>query len=143
MADVPLYAGFLGIWTLVPDSCDYEQGEPPKEATYRIGEEADDKLVFAMHWVDAKGETHQHEFSGEPNGKPMPFNGGELADALVVTAVSERELTTSALSRGEELMVAQRQLDETGSAMRITQIVRFPGGSSESNVGVYRKSAAS
>ncbi len=141
MADVPLYAGFLGIWTLIPESCDYEQGEPPKEATYRIAEDGP-RLVFSMHWVDSKGETHQHEFSGLPNGEPMPFNGGELADALVVHAVSARELTSSALSRGEELMVAQRQLDETGSAMRITQIVRFPGGSSESNVGVYRKSAA-
>tara|TARA_R110002096_G_scaffold16898_10_gene58011 strand:+ start:22665 stop:23093 length:429 start_codon:yes stop_codon:yes gene_type:complete len=142
MADAPLYAKFLGIWTLIPESCDYEQGEPPQEATCRIAKDGGN-LAFAMHWVDIKGKTHQHEFSGPPNGKPMPFNGGELADALVVNAVSTRELTTSALSRGEELMVAQRQLDETGSAMRITQIVRFPGGSSQSNVGVYRKSAAS
>ena len=142
MADVPVYAGFLGIWTLIPESCNYEQGEAPKEATYRIAEDGA-KLVFAMHWVDGKGKVHQHEFSGTPNGVPMPFNGGDLADSLVVSAVSARELTTSALSRGEELMVAQRQLDETGRAMRVTQIVRFPGGSNESNVGVYRKSAAS
>lgn len=142
MADAPLYSGFLGIWTLIPESCDYEQGEPPVEATYRISEDGD-TLVFVMHWVDDKGETHQLQFSGPPNGEPMPFNGGELADALVVTAVSARELTTSALSKGQELMIAQRQLDETGTAMRITQIVRFLNGSTESNVGVYRKNLAS
>ncbi|MCP4447184.1 MAG: hypothetical protein GY811_17820 [Myxococcales bacterium] len=141
MADTPLYAGFLGIWTLIPESCDYEQGEPPKEATYRIAVEGEE-LVFVMYWVDSDGSSQQVEFSGPPNGKPIPLDAGELADSLVVRAVSARELTTSAYSKGEELMVAQRQLDETGTAMRITQIVRFPNGSSECNVGVYRKSAA-
>ncbi len=138
-----VYAGFLGIWTLIPESCTYEQGEPPTEATYRIAENADGTLAFAMHWIDSAGKTHQHEFFGKPDGVPMPFNGGELADSLVVRAVSARELTTAALSNGEELMVAQRQLDETGSAMRITQIVRFLNGATESNVGIYRKSATS
>lgn len=142
MADAAHYAGFLGIWTLIPESCQYEQGDPPREATYRIAERGDE-LVFSMHWVDSEGKTHQMEFSGPPNGEPIPFDAGELADSLVVRAVSSRELTTAALSRGEELMVAQRQLDETGSAMRITQIVRFPNGSTEANVGVYRKNAAS
>ena len=140
MASTPLYAGFLGVWTLDPASCVYEQSEPPAEATYLISLDGE-QLVFAMHWVDAQGESHQMQFSGPPNGKPMPFAGGELADSLVVRALSERELTTSAYSKGEELMVAQRQLDETGTAMRITQIVRFSNGYSESNVGVYRKSS--
>ena len=38
-------------------------------------------------------------------------------------------------------MIAQRQLDETGTAMRITQLVRFSDGSQAANVGVYRKAA--
>ncbi len=139
MDDNRPYAKFLGIWTLIPESCQYEQGDPPESATHRIAEDGGN-LVFAMHWVDSKGNSHQMEFAGPPTGEAIPFDAGELADALVVRAVSARELTTSAMSRGQELMVAQRQLDETGTAMRITQIVRFPNGSSECNVGVYRKS---
>ncbi len=142
MSEAAVYAGFLGIWTLIPESCQYEQGDPPASATYRIAEDGD-KLLFTMHWVDGTGETHQHEFSGVPDGVPVPFSGGELADQLVVRAVSPRELTSAALSNGEELMVAQRQLDETGTAMRITQVVRFQGGYTESNVGIYRKNLAS
>ncbi len=36
-------------------------------------------------------------------------------------------------------MVAQRQLDDTGTAMRVTQLVRFPDGTHAANVSIYRK----
>ena len=135
-----IYSGFLGTWTLDPDSCDYEQSEPPKEGTYRI-EERGDQLHFIMRWVDAQDEEHLLSFSGPPNGQALPFAGGPLADALAITAVSERELNTSGFYRGEECMVAQRQLDATGSAMRVTQVVRFTDGSSAANIAVYHKNA--
>lgn len=135
---LPLYAGFLGTWILLPESCDYEQGEPPASGTYRI-EERDGRLEFAMDWTDSAGKTHHAEFSGVPDGRREPFDGGELADALSVTAVSARELTSAAYRNGAELMVAQRQLDDTGSAMRVTQLVRFLDGTHAANVGVYRK----
>lgn len=134
----PMYAAFLGTWTLEPASCEYEQSEPPKYSTYRI-EEVDDKLVFTIHWVDANDESHQMSFSGVPNGEPLAFDGGQFADALSVTAVSERELNTSAFWKGRELMVAQRQLDNTCRAMRITQVVRFLDGTFAANIGVYLK----
>ncbi len=36
-------------------------------------------------------------------------------------------------------MVAQRQLDASGNAMRVTQIVRLPNGESPGNVAIYRR----
>lgn len=136
-----IYSGFLGTWTLDPDSCDYEQSEPPKEGTYRI-EERGDQLHFIMRWVDEKDEEHLLSFSGPPNGQALPFPGGVLADALAIKAVSERELNTSAYFQGEERMIAQRQLDATGYAMRVTQVVRFSDGSSAANIAVYHKNAS-
>ncbi len=92
-----------------------------------------------MSWVDADGDSHHVEFSGCPNGLPFPFAGGDLADAMVITAVSARELNSAALYQGQERMTAQRQLDDTQMAMRITQVVRFADGALLANVGVYRR----
>ena len=133
-----VYKGFLGRWQLIPESCQYEQGEAPIEGSYEISDD-NGVLHFTMSWRDASGESHQVSFSGVPDGSKQPFSGGELADALSVTAVSERELRSSAFYQGKELMVAQRQLDETGQAMRITQVVRLPDGSQPANVSVYRR----
>ena len=53
--------------------------------------------------------------------------------------MSERELTSVATWRGKRRMVAQRQLDATGGAMRVTQVVFLPDGSHLANVAIYRK----
>src|SRR5687768_1949596 len=110
------YADFLGTWILDPTSCAYQQGEPPRSGRYVI-EESAGVLHFSIEWVDHVGAEHRVAFSGIPDGVARPFAGGDLADALSITAVSPRELTSAALYRGKERMFAQRQLDETGQAM--------------------------
>ncbi|HLU64694.1 MAG TPA: hypothetical protein VKZ63_00370 [Kofleriaceae bacterium] len=136
MGDAPIYQAFLGTWILDPTSCRYEQGEPPQAGVYRI-EQAGDALHFHVEWTAADGTRHEVEFSGVPDGRREPFAGGDLADALSVHAVSPRELTSSAYYRGTERMVAQRQLDDSGNAMRVVQLVRLPDGTSPANVAVY------
>ena len=134
----PIYAAFLGTWILIPDSCDYEQGEPPQSGTYQIADDAG-RLELTMQWIDSAGDSHTAKFDGVPNGERVPFDGGELADALSISTPSARELNSSAYWQGEELMFAQRQLDDTGAAMRVTQLIRFHDGNSLANVSVYRK----
>jgi len=132
------FAGFLGSWTLIVDSCDYEQGEPPRAGSYEICER-EGRLEFRIEWVDHDGESHEVEFSGVPDGVPAPFAGGDLADALAVIAASPRELNSVASWRGAERMIAQRQLDESGNAMRVVQVVRFEDGTHAANTSVYKK----
>lgn len=134
-----LYANFLGLWQLIPQSCRYEQGDPPRAGTYRIEEGPDGTLVFEAEWIDASGVSQSVRLAGAPDGSKTPFAGGDLADALAIEAVSERELNSYAYYEGRELMVAQRQLDSSGQAMRITQVVRLPMGQSPANVSVYRR----
>ncbi|MCB9592332.1 MAG: hypothetical protein H6719_06340 [Sandaracinaceae bacterium] len=133
-----MYEHFLGTWALEPESCQYEQGDPPRSGLYRI-EAHDGRLHFSITWEDAAGASHAVSFSGTPDGEPEPFDGGDLADALVIRAVSERELVSSALYRGVERMVAQRQLDDSRTAMRVVQVVRLPDGTSPANVAIYVK----
>lgn len=136
-ADRP-YQGFLGTWVLIPESCKYEQGEPPQDGRYVIVE-SDGRLTFTIDWTDAAGSKHHVSFGGVPNGQPVPFAGGELADALSISSPSDRHLDSVAYWRGEALMWAERQLDDTGNAMRVVQQVKLPDGSRPTNVSLYRR----
>jgi hypothetical protein len=133
-----LYDGFLGAWELLPETCLYEQGDPPRSGSYDIRAEGA-QLVFTARWVDAEGAEHEATFCGPPDGTHVPFAGGDLADALEVRAVSARELNSYAYYRGVQRMVAQRQLDDTGQHMRIVQLVRLPGGTGVANSSIYRR----
>ena len=134
----PIYRNFLGTWTLDVTSCDYEQGDPPTSASYRISENGDE-LQFDMEWVDTNGEAHHVSFRAKPDGEMRPLNGGPLADALSVTAISENELNSSAYLGGVELMVAQRRLSDIGGAMHLVQSVRLPDGTTPTNRSTYHR----
>jgi hypothetical protein len=136
-----LYSGFLGSWSLIPESCQYEQGEAPIRGTITI-EEVADELRFTMRWtMPGSPDEEAATFAGRPNGQPFAFAGGKLADAMTITVVASNDLRTTASFQGRELMVVQRQLDATGQAMRVTQVVRLRGGSAPANVSVYRRMA--
>jgi hypothetical protein len=134
----PIYHRFLGRWVLDAASCIYEQGEPPKAGSYHI-EKKGEELVFHMNWIGADGEAHDMSFCGKPDGVPVPFDGGPLADALCITAKSERELNSTACRDGIELMVATRTLSDDGVAMEIVQTVNLPDGTSSSNRSTYHR----
>ena len=135
---MPDYDQFLGTWRLLPDTCEYQQGDPPRAGTYVITEQQG-LLHFKIAWTDAEGTAHEHEFSGPPNGQAEPFAGGDLADSLSIEVVSPRELNTTAFYQGRARMIAQRQLDETGGAMRLVQQIRFPDDTTLSNISVYSR----
>lgn len=129
---------FVGTWILIPESCRFEQGDPPRSGRYRI-EEHEGRAVFTIEWTAADGTFDRVELTGVPDGEPRPFAGGQAIDALAIEVASDRDLRTRGFWQGQELMVAQYQLDDTRSAMRVIQLLRFPDGSRMTNVSVYRK----
>lgn len=133
------WAGFLGTWILDPSSCRYEQGEPPRQGHYRIVELDDGALEFTVAWTDAAGTSDSVSFRAPPDGRRIALAEGKLIDALSVSAPSDRELNSSGWIGDREVMIAQRQLDDTGQAMRVTQLVRLPDGSRPANVAIYRR----
>jgi hypothetical protein len=133
-----IYADFLGIWELEVESCAYEQSEPPLDG-HQIISDGPDGLVIQMSWTDRQGETYSHMFAGVPDGKARPFAGGELADALSVTLVSDTELKVSAFLKGRELMTARYLLAEGGTHLDLIQAVHLPDGSTPANVARYQR----
>ncbi len=139
MIDVTkMYADFLGIWDLDPESCDYEQSEPPSSGYYTIREDKGG-LTFDMVWIDAGGESHAHSFTGMPDGRSQPFNGGDLADAISITAASPVALNSAAFYQGRQLMTATRILKDGGSVMEVRQSVLLPDGTQPTNFACYRR----
>lgn len=134
----PQYFSFLGQWELVPESCIYEQGEAPLSAAYTI-EENDGALTFHMEWTDSSGESHKYSFSGRPDGEQKPFAGGDLADALSITAVSDTELNSAAFFKGRELMKATRTLENDGVYMDIRQSVVLPDLTEPTNYSRFKR----
>jgi hypothetical protein len=133
-----IYAGFLGDWELEPESCVYEQSAPPRTGSYSISE-GRDGLTFDMAWTDAEGENHEYGFAAMPDGKPHAFPGGDLADALSVTALSQTELNSAAFYKGRELMTATRTLVDEGAFMEVRQSVLLPDGTRPVNFARYRR----
>ncbi|WP_417457431.1 hypothetical protein [Kordiimonas sp.] len=138
MTDQKLYGDFLGIWELEPETCEYEQSEPPQQGHYIISECAEG-LLFQMTWTDSAGEEHNYSFTGVPDGTARPFAGGELADALAVSVPSDSELTSSAYYKGNELMRATRLLHADGMHMDVLQTVHLPDGTKPTNKARYRR----
>ena len=130
--------GFLGNWKLMPGSCVYEQGKPPLDGSYQIAAKGK-TLQFSARWTDSDGLSHEMAFFGRPNGVAMPFNGGDLADALSVELVSDRQLDTTAWLNGNPVMIAKRTLSDSGRQMTISQTVNLPDGSTPTNWSTYER----
>ena len=138
MAEQPLYHQFIGHWTLLAESCVYEQGNAPTAGSYCIAE-GEGGLLFTMRWTGAEGEQHDHSFTAPADGECHPFNGGALADALSVTAKSAQELNSAAFKDGKELMLAMRTLSSDGLFMDVKQSVRLPDLTEPSNFSRYKR----
>jgi hypothetical protein len=117
---------FLGTWHLVPASCRYEHGAPPRRGTYVLAADGE-RIRFAIDWVDADGTprsaTHTLAF-GEHEGVGM-----YLDDA--------RTLTTTAA--GGLVIHARREVSEDGRTMTIVQMGKTGEGRPFVNKSVYRR----
>ena len=133
-----IYADFIGIWELEVESCAYEQSEPPVEG-HQIISDGPAGLSFQMGWTDRAGESHSFVFAGIPDGAPRPFAGGQLADAIAVSLLSDVELKVSAFLAGRELMTAKYLLHADGHYLELIQAVHLPDGSTPTNIARYRR----
>ena len=104
------YARFHGVSILDTATCRYAQGEPPQSERQSISAD-DGELVFAIESVDAKGESHSAVFRGKPDGVPVIFEGGPLA---------EFHLSGCAISgRIDHLGISERIVIDAGRAQPV------------------------
>jgi len=129
---------FLGAWELLPESSEYELGDPPAQGLYTISSDGD-RYHFEIAWKTADGQRFESEFSGIPDGRPYAYEDSRVADALSLTRVDESSLDSESFRAGVRLAHARRALMEDGRMMRVTQSGQAPGGETFQNISYYRK----
>ena len=133
-----IFSRFLGAWALDRDTCNYEQGSPPRSGRETISLEGED-IVLDMQWIDAEGNQLSAQFRGRSDGAPVAFAGGPLADSLCLAAPTQDALTISAFRDGILIMLAERTLSRDGLTMHVHQKVYLPDGTAPSNHADYRR----
>ena len=133
-----LVKNFLGKWALIKGSCVYEQGLPPLDGQYKVTQSNKD-LIFQMVWLDNSGDKHEFTFQSRPDGLIIPFNGGDLADSLSTSKLSESELNTIAYKNGNKVMEVRRNLSNSLNQMTVSQTVFLSERDKPTNWSSYSK----
>lgn len=134
---MPSAEGFLGTWVLVPASCNFDLGAPPRDGRYRI-ERAGEGLKVSMKWADHAGTVRANSFEAVPDGRLYPGDGG--IDALSMVLTEDDVLDTLAYRDGEVMMVTRRVLSQDQRTMTVLMSGRRADGSLWENRAVYRLS---
>ena len=130
---------FLGSWQLLPETCEYEQGLAPKSGTYRIILDKGE-LSFLIAKSDLQNKKTEFELKGKADGEKRPFAVKDVIDTLSIELRNaNKEIWIIGFWGEKEQMVSQLQLDKSGQALRVTQVVFFTDGTKMTNSAVYSK----
>ena len=130
---------FLGNWRLLPQTCDYEQGHPPKSGSYGIALQ-NGEVSFTISAVDLENKKSKYELKGKADGEKRDFVVKDVIDTLSIELRNDnKEIWIIGFSGEREQMVSQLQLDSSNQALRVTQVVFFTDGSKMTNSAVYSK----
>lgn len=128
---------FVGKWEL--RESDYENGEPPQNATYAIEYERNGYLV-KMDWLTADGEPMRAEYFAVPDGEQYPLDNPQAENSTMSMVRVDEHTLDSTVKRGGEITAhTRRVLSEDGSTMTITQSTSTPDGNTFKNVSVYAR----
>ncbi|NDJ35755.1 MAG: hypothetical protein GYB64_13920 [Chloroflexi bacterium] len=130
MSDDP----FVGIWELDPEQCDYQMGEPPRQALYTIQKGVAGYRVI-ISWTTAEGMNRNAVYETIPDGSVHVDE--ETGLEIITTRVDEHTLDTSARRSGQLINQARRTLTENGQAMIVTQTGWTAEGEEYTNRAVY------
>lgn len=64
---------FTGNWILLPEQSKYEQGAPPKKATYSFQEGEGGTLNTTTEWTDKEDKESKIRYSKIPYGKKEKY----------------------------------------------------------------------
>ena len=137
--DLETKRSYLGTWTLVPELCLYEEGNPPVSGIYRIAQ-LDDDVRISIDWEAQDGSKHQIEFQAPDRGIKQPSNNPGTSH-FSITRVSHLILDSRAYAGDEEVGYARRRASDDGLLLATVQAGRRANGTSFRNFQVYRRQA--
>jgi hypothetical protein len=130
----------LGTWVFVPEKSTYESGPAPKESK-RQWIAKGDAVQFLHDGVNADGKPFHTEFTVKYDGKPAPFVGGTLYDAVSLQLKSPNVVEQTFTLQGNVTVRATRTISKDGKTMTIDSRGERKDGTKFKNLLVYRRVA--
>jgi hypothetical protein len=125
-------------WTLIPELCIYEKGEPPRTGAYRIKVRGG-VVDIQISWRDAHGHDHSIRFGGPCDGQPHASEQPGVA-AVSFTRVDDLTLDSAAFAAdGTEIMYARRRKSQDGELLSTLQRLRRDDGTTYCVSQVYQR----
>jgi hypothetical protein len=126
---------FLGTWVLDPSKCQYEHGDPPRSATYRIRLNGSE-VAFALESVLSDGWVASYTYSIVPDGRDRPSPDPDLGDTMM-TRVIDRTLETVCRRNGLVVLHNVRTLSDDGKTLAVSRAGVTQLGVAYRNRSVY------
>ncbi len=128
------FDAFAGTWVLIPELSNYQTGQPPKAATYRI-QPGDGDVAYEVEWTTESGEQKSQAF------RTRLEDDGE--DGAWSALTYPRTLASTVREGGVVVAHARRMLNSDGSRLEVLQIAFHADGSVASqNRSVYQRADA-
>lgn len=129
---------FIGKWVLLPDESKYENGVPPKEATYTFKKGEAKSLHVIIEWTDIEKKEFSIEYKITPDGQKRKFENPQIADEVMSEFVTQNQLNSYTYKAGKIIAFASRIIDKNGK-MEVIQRIYNSIGDSFDNVQFYEK----
>lgn len=120
--------GFLGSWRLVPERSRFQQGSPPRSATYVIDRD-EGGLRFTMEWPGRDGHTEHMQYT-------VPWTGDARRELRLD---GDGDLVTIVREDGHVVSLARRTLLDGGRMLAIIHTGPRADGGTFENLSMYEK----
>lgn len=120
---------FFGVWSLLPDSCDYGDLPPPGRAAYTVLPDGE-QVAFWVAWTDADGQRLQAQYRCFVDGAPADIGDGQqlrtwLEDGALISEVQrggevQHHQVCTLIENGQTMRVTQRATSADGDALTVT-----------------------
>ena len=135
----PFVAPFLGCWSVDPEQCAYEFGEPPQVGQYTLSEQGEG-IRFHAEFTAPDGEEAEIFFDALVDGEVHEYNEAPGIDGIMAE-YAEGALITRVYVGDVEIAKAVRQIKSGGNEMLIRQFGVTPDGDAFENRAVYLRVA--
>ena len=129
---------FAGTWQLIPELCQYQDGQPPRDCTYAITTR-DQDVTCTLSWTDEHEKAHDLSYGGPMDGTVIALKGNKLEASF--TRIDAYRLDSSSYFDGRETAYAHRKVSQDHSLMVVLMVHHHKEDRSTRNFQIYRRSS--
>ena len=128
----------LGTWKLNVEKSKYSPGPPPKSLTIKF-EKAGEGVKVTTQGIGADGKPSATEFTGNYDGKDVPFKGSQAFDTVALRRIDAFTTERTDKKAGKVVQTITRVVAKDGKSFTATTKGTNAKGEPLNNVTVFDK----